>query len=573
MSKQKSYPRSTLPAELHDFRNFLYVVWNAIGLPDPTPLQYEVAQWLQFGPDRSITCALRGLGKSFVAVTYGMWCLGMDPTINVLIVSASKEKADDNVQFAYRLLELEILEHLKPRKELGERSRATSFDVRGADISQAPSLRSKGITGQITGSRADVIIPDDIEVPTNSWTQTMRDKLAHMVTEFEAVIKPDPTGTWGRIAYLGTPHTAESLYWHLTEQGYGMRMWPAQYPEDIAIYRGFLAPGIAGRLLDDPGLAGEATDTRFPLHDLQERRASMGNTAYQMQFMLNSDLSDEQRYPLKLKDCILMDVDDAAAPERVIYAGTLDYHDGEVPNMGFRSDRWQKPMSIMGSWEKFEEILMAVDPSGRGKDECAYVVVARLAGQLYLLDWGGFLDGYDEQTLTRLASIAARYKVGRIIAEGNFGDGMWGRLFGPYILRSGHQAHFEEVTVHGRKEDRILDILEPLFQQHRFVVNRSRVLSEIEELQARDDGATGGTYNLFSQATHICREPGALKHDDRLDALATAALHIGESLSLSPNQEFAQRKNEAYEASIQEFMDGWDEQHGRPIQEETWLEL
>ncbi len=562
-AKKALHSRSTLPESLHDFRNFLFLTWTALGLPEPTTRQYEIAWTLQHGSKRQIICALRGIGKSWIAATFAMWCLAMDPTVNVLVLSASKQRADDFVQFCYKLMDLDHIKHLRPRQD--QRSSTIAFDVNGAPAAHAPSLRSQGITGQITGGRADVILPDDIEVPTNSWTTAQREKLAHLVTEFEAILKPNTP--WGIIAYLGTPHTQESLYWHLLGAGYAMRMWPARYPEDPTTYRGMLAPSIAEELLKDPQLIGQPTDQRFGEEELQIREASMGSTAFLMQFMLNTELSDEERYPLKLRDIMVMDLDDKNGPERVIYTSTPELVDAELPNMGFRSDRWQRPLDLGGKWVPYEHVVCSIDPSGRGADECAYTIIGKLAGALFVLDWGGFLDGYSEDTLSSLAQIAARYNVKTIVAEANYGDGMWGRLFRPYLDRWAAKCSFEETKVAGRKEDRVLDVLEPLWQQHRIVFNRGRVLSEIRELERRDNPGAALSYNLFNQATHLCRERDALKHDDRLDALSLGVRWFSESLARSQDQEYESRLEKAFDKSIEQFL----KSAGAAQHEQGWL--
>jgi hypothetical protein len=73
-----------------------------------------------------------------------------------------------------------------------------------------------GITGQLTGSRADLIIADDVESANNSQTQLMRDRLSETVKEFDAIIKPKV----GRVIFLGTPQTEMSLYNDLDERGF-----------------------------------------------------------------------------------------------------------------------------------------------------------------------------------------------------------------------------------------------------------------------------------------------------------------------------------------------------------------
>ena len=93
-----------------------------------------------------------------------------------------------------------ILEHLKPQD--GQRFSKISFDVGLAPASHAPSVKSLGITSQLTGSRADIIVADDVEVANNSATQGMRDKLSDQVKEFDAIIKPPDTS---RILFARTP--------------------------------------------------------------------------------------------------------------------------------------------------------------------------------------------------------------------------------------------------------------------------------------------------------------------------------------------------------------------------------
>jgi hypothetical protein len=199
---------------LSDFRKFLYVVWKHLNLPDPTPVQYDIARAIQHGDKRMVVEAFRGVGKSWITSAYVVFLLYMNPQLNILVVSASKNRADDFTTFTLRLIkEMPILTHLIPKDD--QRQSKISFDVRPAAASHAPSVKSVGITGQLAGSRADVIISDDAEVPNNSQTQGMRDKLSESVKEFDAILKPN-----GRIIYLGTPQNQESLYNKLPDRGY-----------------------------------------------------------------------------------------------------------------------------------------------------------------------------------------------------------------------------------------------------------------------------------------------------------------------------------------------------------------
>lgn len=182
-----------------DFRKFLYLIWKHLNLPDPTPVQYDIADYLQNGPKRSCVQAFRGVGKSWITSAFVLWQLFRDPDTKILVVSASKERADAFSTFTLRLIsEVPYLQHLMPREN--QRSSKIAFDVGPAKAAHAPSVKSVGITGQLTGSRGNLIVADDVEVPNNSATQQMRDKLSEQVKEFDAVLSPG-----GRIIYLGTP--------------------------------------------------------------------------------------------------------------------------------------------------------------------------------------------------------------------------------------------------------------------------------------------------------------------------------------------------------------------------------
>ena len=102
-----------LPQELHDFRNFLFIVWKHLALPDPTEVQYDMAEYLQNAPRRAIIEAFRGVGKSYITAAFVVWKLLLDPEIKFMVVSASKARADDFSTFTQRLImELPMCSHL-----------------------------------------------------------------------------------------------------------------------------------------------------------------------------------------------------------------------------------------------------------------------------------------------------------------------------------------------------------------------------------------------------------------------------------------------------------------------------
>ena len=531
------------PHPFEDFRNFVYHIWQQLGLPAPTAVQYDIAAYLQYGPRRRVIEAFRGIGKSWITAAYVCWLLWKDAQHKVLVVSASKDRADAFSIFTKRLIEtIPELAHLKPRGD--QRNSNLAFDVGPAKPDQSPSVKSVGITGQLTGSRADTIIADDVEVVKNSATVAQREKLGELIKEFDAILKPLPHA---EIVYLGTPQTEESIYNQLPARGYEIRIWPARYPKDrkhFNQYSGRLAPFIADHFEANPGCAWQPVEpTRFHEDDLLRREASYGRGGFLLQFMLDTTLSDAERYPLKLSDLIVMDVDREAAPIRIMWASGKEQVIDDIPAVGFTGDRLHRPMYLAKEVEEYTGSVMSVDPSGRGGDETGYTVTKLLRGMVFLRRAGGLKGGYDDEALEQIAHVARAEKVKMILVESNFGDGMFIKLLEP-VLRRIYPCAVEETRSVGQKERRIIDTLEPVLNQHRLIVDAALM---------RADQKCEPKFQLFHQLTRITRDRGALRHDDRLDALAMAVAYWSEYLNRDISREEDKRMEELMELEYAKF--------------------
>ena len=544
--KTKKDPKNPLL----DFRNFVFMVWQHLNLPDPTPVQYDMAEYLQQAPKRAVIEAFRGVGKSYITSAFVCWKLLLDPEVKVLVVSASKVRSDDFSTFTQRLInELPILHHLKSRE--GQRQSKVAFDVGPCQASHSPSVKSVGITGQLSGSRADIIVADDVEVPNNSMTQTMRAKLSEAVKEFDAVLKPG-----GSVVYLGTPQTEMSLYETLPERGYEVRIWPSRYPEEKQVirYSNKLAPFIQDRL-DRGAIIGDPTDPlRFDVEDLLERELSYGRSGFALQFQLDTSLSDADKYPLKLSDLIIMGVDSTTAPEKPVWTKDPRNKLPDLPNVGLPGDFFYSPETKLGEWIKYHGSVLSIDPSGRGKDETGFAVVKMLNGFLYVAECGGLRGGYKDENLKTLSVIAKRNDVNLILIESNFGDGMFMELLKP-VLRKIHNVTIEEIRSNVQKEKRIIDTLEPVMNQHRLVVDPKVIEKDYNtvkdypvESQVR--------YMLFHQMTRITKDRGALIHDDRLDALQMAVQYWVDFMAADAEMEIQSRKEELFDIEIENFING-----------------
>jgi hypothetical protein len=532
-------PRNNASVEARlkaNFKVFLAALWHAMGLPSPTRAQYVMAEYLQHGPPRLQLQMFRGVGKSYVSAAYVLWELYRDRDIKVLIISASKERADANALFLQKLIaEVPWLNHLEPKSDSARWSRV-SFDVAGCVPTQSASVRSAGVGSQITGSRADIILADDVEVPSNSATDALREKLLNQLTELEAILMPKPTS---RILYLGTPQTSYTVYRKLAERGYKPLIWPARYPKDPSIYEGNLAPQILADM-ESGAQPGDPTDTRFTNEELLQREASMGRSAFQLQFMLNTSLSDQDRFPLRFADLIVTPLGEQCA-QRYAWSSDPRYVLKEIQPVGLPGDRFYRPMFVDEGIIPYAETIVAIDPSGRGADETVAMVLSQANGYIFLRDMLAFKEGYSDATLSEIVRLGKRYEASTFLIESNFGDGVISELLKRHLIQQQCSANVEEVRSTVRKEDRILDTLEPVMQQHKLIVdpkvfeydyNSNKDMAPDKRLE----------YMLGYQMSRMCREKGAVKHDDRIDAQALGVKHYIDALAISAHRAVADQK-------------------------------
>ena len=533
-----------------DFKLFLQALWEQLDLPQPTRAQYAIADYLQNGPKRLQIQAFRGVGKSWITGAFVLWTLFNNAEKKIMIISASKERADNMSIFLQKLIiETPWLSHLQPKSDDARWSRI-SFDVL-CSPHQAPSVKSVGITGQLTGSRADLMILDDVEVPGNSMTELMREKLIQLCTEAESILTPKDDS---RIMYLGTPQTTFTIYRKLAERSYRPFIWPSRYPRDVTPYEGLIAPQLQEDI-DNGAEPWETTDPdRFDNEDLLEREASMGRSNFMLQFMLDTSLSDAEKFPLKMADLVVTSLNNTTAPDNVIWCSDRQNVIKDLPTVGLPGDYFYSPMQLQGEWTEYDETICSVDPSGRGTDETAAAYISQKNGFLYLHEMRAYRDGYSDNTLLDILGGCKKYGASKLVVETNFGDGIVSELFKKHIQQTKQFIDIEEVRANVRKEDRIIDALEPVLNQHRLVVDRGVI--EWDYSSNKDSAPESRLlYMLFYQMSRMCRMKGAVKHDDRLDCLAQGVKYYTDAMGISAQEAINARKNKEWEDILEDFLD------------------
>lgn len=298
-------------------------------------------------------------------------------------------------------------------------------------------------------------------------------------------------------------------------------------------------------------LEGQPTDPARFTHDvLIKREAFLGRSTFQLQFMLDTTLSDQERFPLKVSDLVLLPLSVEKGPLSVDWSIDARYVANEIYSPGFAGDVWRRPMFIDQERLPYTGSVMAIDPAGRGGDETAYAVVKLLNGRLFLTAAGGLSGGYDDENLKKLVAVAKYQAVRQVLVEANFGDGMFAQLLRPILSRA-HPCGIEERHSTTQKERRIIDTLEPVMNQHRLIVNEEVAVSDYRANREHP------SKQLFWQMTHITRERKSLVKDDHIDAVASGVAFWVEAMARDTDRAAEDARQDLIDEEIRRLEEAW----------------
>jgi len=544
------------------FIPFLEDVMEELGF-STTEIQKDIGGYIAYGPQYLMVQAQRSQAKTTIAAAFAVWYLIHNPTGRVLIISAGGKQATDiSILIVRLIMNMDVLECMRPDKAAGDRTSVEGFDlhhsIKGTD--KSASIDCAGIDANLQGRRADLLIPDDIESSKNSATPVQRAKLLHLTKDFTSI------NSKGRIIWLGTPQTMESIYNSLPGRGVSVRIWPGRYPTPVQRehYGASLAPLIAQRLNTRPDLAtgggllgdqGQPTDPELlPEDNLQRKERDQGPAYFQLQHMLNTSMMDALKYPLKSERLCVIEAAGNQFPLSIVRGMTSDkLKDYAVHEHGFKLT---VPHAVSPEVSKLQSVVCYIDPAGGGAnaDETAYAVAGFLNGNVFLLSVGGIPGGYETD---KLEALALRIKPFASIGQGplvvkiekNMGFGAFRAVFTPILRKYLPHAGIEDDMVTGLKEARIINTLEPVIGRGALIVTEAAVREDLESSMSYQ-ASMRLTYSFFYQLSKVSKIRNALVHDDRLDAVEGAVRHFTEAIAIDQNKQIAAMAAKAHALAI-----------------------
>lgn len=425
------FPAAAGNARSLTFPQFVHV-WNTAQGRGTPGLHNRIADWLQAawrdGDTRLLLLVFRDAGKSTLVGLFCAWLLARDPDLRILVLSAEGALATKMTRNVRRIIERHPLAvHLIPARR--EQWASDQLTVRRRLAHRDPSLLARGVSANITGSRADVIICDDVEVPNTADTAGKRADLRERLRETGFILVPG-----GTQLYVGTPHNYYSIY-----------------ADEPRTETGEAAPFLAGSkrlvlpLLDEAGRS--RWPERFTPGAVEALRREAGPARFRSQMLL---------VPTHIRD-VRLDPDRLAR-----YADEIE----------LRSGNGRSTLTIGG--RRMAGAACFWDPAyGRPERGDSSVVAAVFADEaggywLHAVEYLKFdpaaLDEVDAATqlCRRVADFLVRFEQPAVTVETN-GIGK----FLPGLLRRELRARGLALTVAEHvsvkaKDQRILDALDPL---------------------------------------------------------------------------------------------------------------
>jgi hypothetical protein len=404
--------------------------------------------------------------------------------LRILVLAAEQALAIKMVRNVRRIVERHaFLTGLRPQR--AEEWAADRFTVARPQELRDPSVLARGVAGNVTGSRADVVICDDVEVPNTCDTAEKRAELRQRLMEIDYLLVPG-----GLQLYVGTPHSYFTIY-------------AAEPRAEAGETRAFLA-GFRRLTLPIRDAAGRpAWPERYPEATIAELEKRSGPNKFASQMLLAPVDAAEGRLD----------------PERLRrYADELVYQEGNNEALLTLMDRrlvaaacwWDPAYGAPDAGDASVIAAVFLDAEGR-----AYL--HRIA---YLTHDPAAAGTVDEATqlCRRAATFARALHLPSIALEVNGLGRFLPGLLRRELARAGVPAAVREVTSRRPKDLRILEAFDaPLAAGALYAhdsVFATPFLREMRDwrpgqTRARDDGLDAVAGCLASEPVRLPRLPSA----------------------------------------------------------------
>jgi hypothetical protein len=135
--------------------------------------------------------------KSHMIATWAAWWITKHPEVTILYISATAELAESQLKSIKDILTSDVYRRYWPEMvhpDEGKREKwstskiAVDHPKRKQEGVRDATIAAAGLTTNTTGWHADVIIPDDVVVPDNAYTEDGRRKVAAAMSQMASIL-------------------------------------------------------------------------------------------------------------------------------------------------------------------------------------------------------------------------------------------------------------------------------------------------------------------------------------------------------------------------------------------------
>ena len=226
------------PIEINEFVRTCFT--DSHGAPVVQARVHEELQQFLTDHPKALVELPRDHGKSFQVCCRVLWELGRNPNLRVKVVCATDAVAAERSRFLRdSIVQNAALRKVFPRLRRAYPWTAEAFTVRRVANTIGPSVAAFGVGAGTTGTRADLLVCDDVVDVRSLYSRAERDRAAECFTNnLMNLLEPN-----GRFWGLCTPWHADDLNARLKKNGaYGLfrravgpdfePVWAEKWPPD-----------------------------------------------------------------------------------------------------------------------------------------------------------------------------------------------------------------------------------------------------------------------------------------------------------------------------------------------------
>lgn len=135
--------------------------------------------------------------KSHMVATWAAWITVRHPEVTILYISATADLAETQLGAIKNIMESSVFQRYYPEyihPQEGKREKWTNTRIsidhpkRRQEGIRDATISTAGLTTNTTGWHADILIPDDLVVPENAYTEDGRDSVAKKASQFTSIL-------------------------------------------------------------------------------------------------------------------------------------------------------------------------------------------------------------------------------------------------------------------------------------------------------------------------------------------------------------------------------------------------